>query len=513
MAKYLMGIDAGNTSTKAVLFDLEGGFIASASKSAKEFPRHTPGFEEFDVDQQWENCVACIRTVLNKANVAGEDILGIGITSFGNGLTFLGKNGENIGPCAFSIDSRSADVIKMYYETGVADKIREIIKCDIMSCSPGPILRWFKDNRRDVYDKIGYVLLFKDFLAFRLTGENTGDLNNIGGSWLLNMDTFEYSKELMELYGIPEMYDKLPRIASSSSDPVGYITREAAELTGLKAGTPVAACMMDMLACQLGAGGIEPHVYTAIAGTWSCNVAVTDQIYIKPTICNMPYLTKGKYQMSNNTAASASNYEWFANTLGDRAANEAIARGHGASKFDVLNELIASVGAGGTPTMYLPFLSQPSVHNGAMGSFHNIHTGTTYAEMVYALAEGVAFIHRYHFEKMADAEGVPPVKARLTGGITRSDEWSQLFADVLNLTVECADCAEAGALGCAICAGIGAGVYRDYEDGVAKAVKLRPPFYPNPKNVEILNKRYAQWLDIIQAMEHYWEKRAQGQYN
>ena len=169
MAKYLMGIDAGNTSTKAVLFDVDGNFIASASKSAKEYPRRGPGFEEFDVDQQWDNCVACIRATLEKANATGDDILGIGITSFGNGLTFLGKNGENVGPCAFSIDSRSADVVKNYYATGAADKIREIIKCDIMSCSPGPILRWFKENEPEVYNKIGYVLLFKDFLAFRLT--------------------------------------------------------------------------------------------------------------------------------------------------------------------------------------------------------------------------------------------------------------------------------------------------------------------------------------------------------
>lgn len=512
MAKYLMGIDAGNTSTKAVLFDVDGNFIASASKSAKEYPRRGPGFEEFDVDQQWDNCVACIRATLEKANATGDDILGIGITSFGNGLTFLGKNGENVGPCAFSIDSRSADVVKNYYATGAADKIREIIKCDIMSCSPGPILRWFKENEPEVYNKIGYVLLFKDFLAFRLTGQNAGDLNNVGGSWLLNMETFEYSKELMDLYGIPEMYDKLPKVAMSSSDTIGYITKEAAELTGLKEGTPVAACMMDMLACQLGAGGIEPHVYTAIAGTWSCNVAKTDRIYIKPTICNMPWLTKGYYQMSNNTAASASNYEWFANTLGEFAKAEAVRRNDGSSKFDVLNEMIAEVGAGGTPTMYLPFLSQPSVHGGAMGSFHNIHTGTSYKELVYALAEGVAFIHRYHFEKMMDTEGERPYKARLTGGVARSDEWAQLFADAFNLTVECSDCAEVGALGCAICAGISAGVYKDYEDAVAKTVKLRPPFHPNPKNVEILNKRYAQWLDIIQSMQYYWDKRDQGAY-
>ena len=513
MAKYLMGIDAGNTSTKAVIFDLEGSYITSASKSAKEFPRSAPGFEEFDVDQQWDNCVACIRAVLTNGNIRGEDIVGIGITSFGNGLTFLGKNGENIGPCAFSIDSRSADVVREYYRTGAADKIREIIKCDIMSCSPGPILRWFKENRRDVYDKIGYVLLFKDFLAFRLTGQNTGDVNNIGGSWLLNMETFEYSKELMDLYGIPEMYDKLPKIAYSSSDTIGTITAEAAELTGLKEGTPVAACMMDMLACQLGAGGIEPHVYTAIAGTWSCNVALTDQIYIKPTICNMPYMVKGKYQMSNNTASSASNYEWFANTLGDRAKDEAIRRGHGVSKFDVLNEMIASVGVGGTTVFYHPFLSLPSVHDAAKGNFFNLHTGTRYEELVYAVAEGVAFIHRYHFEKMAEAEGTPPLKCRLTGGITRSDEWSQLFADALNLTVECAECTEAGALGCAMCAGIAAGVYADYDDACEKVVKLRPPFHPIPEHVEILNKRYAEWKDLIQTMQYYWDNKLNGKYD
>ena len=139
-----------------------------------------------------------------------------------------------------------------------------------------------------------------------------------------------------------------------------------------------------------------------------------------------------------------------------------------------------------------------------MANFFNINDTTTFAELAYALAEGVTFIHRYHFDELR-AAGLKCDLTRLTGGIARSIEWAQLFADSLNTPVDCVDCDESGALGLAMCAGIGAGIYKDYDDAIAKCVRLRPRVFPRPENVAKLNERYEEWKLLIDTMKPYWD--------
>ena len=505
MAKYLMGIDAGCTSIKAVIFDDKGSVVTSASKSSKEFPRRGPEFEEFDPIANWESCADCIKAAIEKAGIDPKDLLGLGITSFGNGMTVVGETGEYICPGAFSTDYRADDCIEMIKKEGNYDKINAATKGNLYSGEPGAIIRWLKEHEPETYAKIGHIFCFKDWLAFKLTGVAAADLNCIGGSALVDLDKMEYTQEIMDWYGIPEMFDKLPKLANDSSEAIGYVTKDAAARTGLAEGTAVVAGMMDILACLVGAGATEKGVFTAIAGTWSINETCNDEMIVKPGVFNMPYLYRGKYLLSANTGASASNYEWFANELGGTARMEGEKRG--VSRFQVLNELIGSIKPGSTPVMYHPFVGQPSVHGKAKGNFFNLSTATSYAEIAYALAEGVTFIHKYHFEELINA-GLEPKLVRLTGGIARSDEWAQLFADSLNLPVDCVDCDEVGALGLAMCAGIGAGLYKDYDDAIEKCVRLRPRFFPNAETAAVLQERYEEWKYLIKIMTPDWDYKA-----
>ena len=198
--------------------------------------------------------------------------------------------------------------------------------------------------------------------------------------------------------------------------------------------------MMDILACLVGCGATEPGVFTAITGTWSINETFNDKLIEKPGIFNMPWLNRDGYLLSANTGASGSNYEWFVSHLGSSARAAAEKRGldmfESMNNFEVVNKLIACIPVGGTTVMYHPFVGQPSVHGKAMANFFNINDTTTFAELAYALAEGVTFIHRYHFDELR-AAGLKCDLTRLTGGIARSIEWAQLFADSLNTPVDC----------------------------------------------------------------------------
>lgn len=410
MEKYLMGIDAGNTSSKVVIFDLYGKMIATAATPSMHFKRRGEGFEEFDVTELWNLISVCIKEAVEKAAVAPEQIAGVGVTSFGNGVVFLDKEGYAIAPGCFSQDYRANSIIEMYQREGTYEKINDIVKGTLFAGEPGPILRWYKENYREIYDQIGGILQFKDYIMYRLTNVFATDLNCFGGAFMVDMNTMDYSRELMDLYGIPELYDALPKLATEPTEIVGTVTKEASEITGLAEGTPVAAGMMDILACLVGAGATGEEVYTAVAGSWCINETHSDRI-IPNASSNMPYLKKGEYLNCSYTGASGSNYEWF---------------------------------------------------------------------------------------------------TRILGGTAKSHVWNQIFANVLQVPIVGVDCEETGAQGVAIAAGIGAGVYKDYEDAFEKAVKVKEPVLPDDSTFPIYEKRYKEWCRLNEIMKTYWDEKSKG---
>ena len=232
---------------------------------------------------------------------------------------------------------------------------------------------------------------------------------------------------------------------------------------------------MDILASLVGAGATDDGVYTAVAGSWCINETHSDRI-IPNASSNMPYLRKGEYLNCSYTGASGSNYEWFTRILGGEAKKEAQERG--VSYYDVLDELIGMVPIEKARVFFSPFIAQPSIHVNAKANFFNIEMNTSYADLCYSVAEGVAFIHKYHVDFLKNA-GLPLRTIRLTGGIARSRVWNQIFANVLQVPIIGVDCEETGALGVAIAAGIGAGVYNDYEEAFTKAVKTKEPVLPD----------------------------------
>lgn len=503
MGQYLIGIDAGNTSSKVVIFDVDGNIISTTVTPNMRFKKRGEGFEEFDVNELWNLISLCIKEAIAKAKINVKDIAGIGVTSFGNGVVFLDKYGNSIAPGCFSQDYRANDIITMYKKEGTYDKINNIVKGTLFAGEPGPILRWYKEHERDIYDNIGGILQFKDYIMYRLTNVFATDLNCFGGSFMVDMETMGYSMELMNLYGIPELFDALPKLANEPTEVVGTVTKEAAKITGLAEGTPVVAGMMDILACLVGSGATGDDTYTAITGSWCINETHSNRI-IPNASSNMPYLHKGEYLNCSYTGASGSNYEWFTRILGGTARLEAQKRG--VSYYTVLDELIGMVPVEKAKIFFSPFIAQPSIHVNAKSNFFNIDQNTSYADICYSVAEGVAFIHKYHVDFLRGA-GLPAKTIRLTGGIARSKVWNRILANVLQVPIVGVACEETGALGSAIVVGIGVGIYKDYEEAFAKAVKVKEPVMPDKSTFPIYEKRYKEWGRLNELMMTYWDEK------
>jgi L-xylulokinase len=500
MAKYILGIDCGLTNSKAVLFTLEGKELGSASRHF-EVSSPKPGYVQADPNQLWENTADCIREVLEKTGADSAEIGAIGATGFGNGAFFLKADGSPAYPAFGSNDGRAVDLAgKLSREKG--DDIYRITYSLTGSHRPLTLALWLKQNEPEAYASIDWLCQCKDYINYRLTGVRMTERNDVSGAGYLDFETGEYSKELFEVYGVPELYDKVAPLAEFSHSIVGTVSAETAKRTGLKEGTPVGAGMMDIAACCIGCGVVDERYACAIVGTWSINEVITDRP-IENMLVLQYFDLPGKLLACNGGATSATNLEWFATEFGAGAALEAKERG--ISKYDVITEKAASIPAGGTSVLYLPFIGNPNVHPRGRAGFSNITYGHTFADMARALFEGITFDHKQYIDSIRD-RGVTIPATRLAGGGAKSPFWSQMFADVLDMPVEVVSVNELGALGTAIAAALGAGLYKDYDEALSKAVEVKQTFHPIPENAKAYAKRYQSWLALVDTMKAGWDK-------
>jgi L-xylulokinase len=486
--------------SKAAIFDLEGREIQIASRKIEpEYPH--PGWTERSMDLLWQSTAEAIREAISASGIDPKQIVGVGTTGHGNGLYLLDKQGKPARAGIQSMDSRAADIIDEWNQRGLYGQIFAFTVQSLWPAQPNALLAWIKRHEPEVYRRIGSVMLCKDYITYCLTGQIVTDYTDMSGSSMMDVRNKRYSKELLELYDLAELWDAMPPMAESFQ-VVGRVTAEASQATGLAAGTPVVAGIFDVDASALGAGVWQPGQACVIAGTWSINEIVTAEPVIDPSLfMTSVYTVPGLYLTIEASATSATNLEWFVNTFCGEERLQAKQRG--ISVYEICNEMVASLPPGGTDIIFHPFLYGSNVQPTARAGFYGIAGWHTKAHVVRALYEGVVYCHLNHVEKLR-AAGAEMGVARLTGGGARSRVWTQIFADTLQLPMEVPEGAELGARGAAICAGIGAGVYKDHAEAVARAVRLERRQEPDPQATPYYLARYAEYQRLLQAMQVPW---------
>ena len=502
MGQYLLGIDNGSTVSKAALFDLKGKEIAVAScKAETEYPH--PGWTERGMEMLWQSTASAIREVLARSGVQPEEIAGIGNTGHGNGVYLLDKQGCPLRNGIQSMDSRATEVVNGWNESGLHAQVFPFTIQSFWPAQPNALLVWLKKNEPQNYERLGAILMVKDYIKYRLTGEITADYTDMSATSLMDVRNRCYSRELMALYDLSEAYEALPPL-KHGSEVIGQVTSAAAQETGLAAGTPVVGGLFDVDASAIGAGAINVNQACLVMGSWSINQVITTDPIVDPSLfMTTLFAIPGLFLTIEGSATSATNLEWFVNQCcGDERAE---AKRRGISVYEVCSEQVASLPPGSTNIIFHPFLYGSNVQPTARAGFYGVGGWHTRAHLLRALYEGVVFGHLNHVEKLRKA-GAQITTARLAGGGSRSPVWSQMFADTIQVTMEVSDGNELGARGVALAAGIGAGLYKDYAEAVREAVSVVRVHEPIPANTPLYLARYAEYERLINVMQTPWEE-------
>jgi L-xylulokinase len=500
MGQYLLGIDNGNTVSKAALFDLKGKEIAIASCNADtEYPH--PGWTERGMEILWQSTASAIREVLFKSGVKADEIAGIGNTGHGNGVYLLDKQGRPLRNGIQSMDTRAAGVVDEWNQRNLHAQVFPLTIQSFWPAQPNALLAWLKKYEPQNYERLGAILMVKDYIKYRLTGEITGDYTDMSATSLMDVQNHGYSRELMALYDLSEAFDALPPL-KYSSEICGQLTASAAQETGLAVGTPVVGGMIDVDASAIGAGAIHPKQACLVMGSWSINEVITQEPIVDASIfMTTLFASPGLFLTIEGSATSATNLEWFVNQCcGDERAE---AKRRGISVYEVCSEEVASLPPGSTNIIFHPFLYGSNVQPTARAGFYGVAGWHTRAHLLRALYEGVVFGHLSHIEKLRTA-GAKIDSARLAGGGSRSPVWSQMFADTIQVPMEVSDGNELGARGAALAAGIGAGIYRDFAEAVQQAVSVVRVHEPIPTNTPLYLARYFEYERLAQVMQAPW---------
>ena len=488
--KYLLGIDNGGTVSKAALFDLSGRQIL---KKSVQIPMLTPapGFTQRRMEDIRDKNFELIKSITDACD--GE-IAAVGFSGHGKGLYVLGEGGEFIYDGIGSTDTRALSYELMWKSDGTAQRIYPKTAQKIMACQPAALLRWMKDNEREVYDRIRCVLSVKDFIRWTLCGECFAEYTDASGTNLMNLRTLRFDEELFHIFGIPEMLLCMPEVRSSS-EVCGYVSAEAARATGLREGTPVSGGMFDIDACAAAMGNLTPGDMCVIAGTWAINEYVSERICDDHTVSmNSVFCDPRYYLAEESSAASCGNLEWFRNSAG---------LGGTYAELDALAE---SVDPAHHNVIYLPFLYASNENPLAKATFVGLDGHHTKADIVRAVYEGVAFSHKTHINALLRSRSDVPGRFRLAGGVVNSAVWTQIFCDVIGIPAEIISGDELGAKGAAMSAGVAIGAYGDYEDAAKKCVSVSSLVMPDEKRRAVYEEKYKKYRAVADALDGVWAK-------
>lgn len=486
MHTYFLGIDNGGTMTKSALFDQSGREVAVF---ALDTPVLMPqdGWNERDMDELWETTCRTIRGVIKKSGVDPAAILGIGCTGHGKGLYLWGKDHKPAANAIASTDHRAIEVAQRFKKEGITEAAAAKTLQPLRDVHPVCLLRWFKENREDVYRNIQFVFEAKDYIRFRLTGEAYAEATDYSGTGLMDLHKAAFDRELLKLYGIEEVYDALPPL-KNSTDLCGCITEEVAVKTGLAAGTPVCGGMFDIDACAVAMDVTTEEKLCVITGTWSINEYIsTSPVSGNGSTLNSLFCIPGYYLIEESSPTSAGNLGWLMELKQEK------------KNYDRVNECIEALGPDDSDVIFLPFLygSNTAISKGA---FLNLTYKTSDAELYRAVFEGVAFSHKMHVDRLLELRQKPSA-IRIAGGAANSQAWLHIFADVLNMPLEVVSTQELGTLGAAMAAAVCAGVYADYAHAAKQMVSYKQTIYPNKERVEIYQRKYAIYRRLIRGLE------------
>lgn len=475
--EYILGIDLGTSGTKTVLFDTTGAVIASHTA---EYPLYQPknGWAEQEPEDWWRAVQTTVQAVLGQSGVNAAQIKGVGLSGQMHGLVMLDGNGNVLRRAILWCDGRTQKQCDEITETlGRENLIAVTANPALPGFTAGKIL-WVRENEPALYEKCRHILLPKDFIRYKLTGEFATEVSDASGMNLLDVPNRRWSGEILSALEIdPALLGRM----HESADVTGTVTKAAAQTTGLAIGTPVAGGAGDNAAAAIGTGVVKTGRAFTTIGTSGVIFAHADSITIDPKgrVHSFCSAVPGAWTVMSCTLAAGLSLQWFRNQL--CGAERETAASLCADPYELMTAAAEKSPVGANRLLYLPYLMgerSPLLDADARGVFFGLSAMHTKRDLTRAVLEGVTYSQRQCLDVFREMD-VPIQQMMACGGGAASPFWRQMLADVYGCPVQTVASKEGPALGAAILGGVGVGIWKSVGEGCEAVVRLNPPQKPN----------------------------------
>lgn len=489
----LLGIDVGTGGSRAVLINGSGDILATETVEHVPFASPQTGWGEQDPNDWWRASAAAIRAVLAHDS-RPDEIAGIGLSGQMHGSVLLDSDDKVLRPALIWCDQRTdAQCKSLTNKVGAARLIE-------LTCNPAltgftlPKLLWVREREPEIWEKVKCVLLPKDFVRLKLSGDKATDVADASGTLLLDVARRRWSSEMLSHAEIDERV--LPRVFESQ-EITGTVSQVAADETGLRAGTPIVAGAGDQAAGAVGVGIVKPGFVSATIGTSGVVFAASNSPSLDPkgrvhTFC---HAVPQRWHVMGVTQGAGLSLRWFRDQFGVTSQSER-------DPYDLLTQEAETTPVGADGLLWAPYLMgerTPHLDPNARAALVGLTASHTRAHIVRAILEGVAFSLRDSFEIFKEMQ-VPIEKIRLAGGGARSSLWRQIQADIYGQEIETVQAEEGAAYGVALLAGVAAGVWSSVDAACEAVVKVRDRVAPDPAAMKVLDRQYAQYQALYPAL-------------
>ncbi len=496
---YLIGLDIGTTGAKMLLLNLGGAVIAVATS---EYPMSTPRplWSEQNPEDWWKATQHSFKKILAQAGVNPEEIVGIGLTGQMHGLVLLDKNGGVLRPSIMWNDQRTSAQCESITEKVGLPKLMEVAANPVLPGFTAPKILWVRENEPDIFKRIAHVLLPKDYIRYRLTGEYATDVSDASGTSLLDVRYRRWSEEILDVLDIPKNW--MPRL-HESPDVAGRVSGIGAEMAGIKSGVPVVAGAGDQAAGAIGNGIVIAGTVSVTLGTSGVVFMHTDQLVVEQEgrLHAFCHAVPRKWHVMGVTLAAGGSLRWFRDTLGQ--PESATAQVKNVDPYEVLLKGASNVTAGSEGLVFLPYLTgerTPHPDPYARGSFIGLTLRHSKSHMVRAVLEGVAYSLRDCLELTKNL-GLEIKQVRASGGGSRSALWRQILADVFNTDLVTVTSLSGASYGAALLSGVGTGMYKNVNEACGKTIRLSTKTVPDLHRAEMYDHYYRVYRDLYPALK------------
>jgi xylulokinase len=494
---YTIGIDIGTSGTKSLLIDPDGNIIAEAS-ATYEVSMPKPLWTEQDPEDWWNATVKTVRAVIKQGRAKPGDVKAIGLSGQMHGSVFLDKAGKVIRPALLWNDQRTAaECDEITQLAGGREELIRMVANPALTGFTAPKILWLRNHEPKKFDRVKHVLLPKDEIRRRLTGELATDASDASGMLLLDVRKRDWSDELLGKLGLDR--SMLAKVYESE-DVTGSLRPEIAEKLGLTTDCKVVAGAGDCAAGAIGNGIVKSGIGTTSMGTSGvvfvhCDEPQYDSLGRLHTFC---HAVRGKWHMMGVTLSAAGSLQWFV----ERVCPELLAR-RGADPYQTINAEAAEVPTGSDGLLFLPYLAgerTPHADPFARGAFIGLTSKHTRGHMARAVMEGVAMSLRECLEIIKQLD-VPVREMRVSGGGAKSQLWKQILADTMDQPACTINAEQGPAYGVSLLAAVGSGQFKNIEEACKATIEVVKKVPPRKPAVKTYNKMFPIYQSLYHSLK------------